>query len=363
MGRWASGLANDERSEVTHDRPSCGASDQEPAGGVSIQTWRLVVLFGLNALIVTHIVLQKLGLTTYGHTDPLSFRKFIEAGAVTIGLILLVVWLISIPIFGRVLCGWFCHMGAWQELGSWILSKLPFVRSIPGIQPHRIVHSRWIKWVMPSLACGSIVLVSLLRANEMDVGFSEGISWSRETGQPVWPNGPLKTVLLLFTYIFLINGVFGSRALCRYGCFLSPVFRPLQRFSLFRIRKVAECTECGDCNRVCIMGIDVMYEVQRFGHVRDLDCVRCCTCVKACRVDSIRYRAWGTTPQLPAVAVPASLPAPLLPVRVEIGLLLLALLGFTAGVPGVIWGSSFLLSIGGIGVAVLQRVRARFVAG
>jgi len=348
-----------DRPDSTPAAPGAACAERPPPR-LSIQTWRLVVLFGLNALILTHIVLQKLGLTRYGHTDPLSFRRFIEDGAVTIGLILLVLWLISIPIFGRVLCGWFCHMGAWQELGSWILSKLPFVRVVPGLQPHRIVHSRWIKWVMPTLTLGAIVLVSVLKASEVDAGVSRGLTWSAETGRSVWPDGPLKTVLLLFTYIFLINGVFGSRALCRYGCFFAPVFRPLAWFSLFRIRKVAPCVECGDCNRVCIMGIDVMYEVQAHAQVRDLDCVRCCTCVKACTAGSIAYRARAPA-QLP-VEAPASAPQPLLPVRLELALLAMALLGFTAGVPGVIWGSSFLLSLGGIGLAILGRLKAKLAS-
>ncbi len=348
-----------DKDEATAAPQGCSARTEGSDRAWSIQTWRLVVLFGLNALILTHIVLQKTGVTSYGHTDPLSFRRFIEAGVVTIGLVLLVVWLASIPIFGRVLCGWFCHMGAWQELGSWILSRLPFVKWFPGIRPDRIVHSRWIKWVMPTLTLGSIVLVSFLRANEMETGFTQGVTWSRESDLTVWPNGPLKTVLLLFTYIFLINGVFGSRALCRYGCFFSPVFRPLQRFSLFRIRKVAECVECGDCSRVCIMGIDVMHEIQRHGNVRDLECVRCVTCVKACTTGSLAYRARGPKPPFPPPPEPASLPSPMLPVRVEVVLLAVALLGFSAGVPGVIWGSSFLLSLGGIGLAVLGGLRKR----
>ncbi len=205
---------------------------------------------------------------------------------------------------------------------------------------------------------GGVVLVSFMSAHDMNTGFTERIRWSREHDVPVWPDGPLRAVLLLYTYIFLINGVFGSRALCRYGCFFSPVFRPLQRFSLWRIRKVAACVECGDCSRACIMGIDVMHQIQRAGQVGDLDCVRCLTCIQACTAGSLGYRA--RAPKFPVPERPASAAFPLLPVRVELVLLGVALLGFSAGIPGAIWGSSFLLSLGGIGLAVVSRVRAYF---
>ena len=87
-----------DKDEATAAPQGCSARTEGSDRAWSIQTWRLVVLFGLNALILTHIVLQKTGVTSYGHTDPLSFRRFIEAGVVTIGLVLLVVWLASIPI-------------------------------------------------------------------------------------------------------------------------------------------------------------------------------------------------------------------------------------------------------------------------
>ena len=320
-----------------------------------IRAWRIGVLLGLNLLILTHIILQKMGAVSYGHNDPLDFMRFIETGAVSIGFLLLVVWIISIPLFGRVLCGWFCHMAAWQELGHWLLSRTSFR------QP-KIINSRILKWFIPSLCLAGLILVPLAKAWFTHTGDAQGLHWSTGVGRPVWELGALKAVIILFTFLFFTTAHFGIRTVCRFGCPFSPVFRPLQRFSLFKIRKVGQCTECGMCSRACLMGIDTMNEIQQHGFVRDTECVGCQSCVQVCDHGAIRYttRSAAMKPVGPAPGwEPRPSEHPVLDLKTELFLLPFVMVGVIVGVPGIVWGTLFMLCSAATLLALVGWLRAR----
>jgi polyferredoxin len=61
-------------------------------------------------------------------------------GAVGIGAIILIVAVASTLIVGRAFCGWACHMGSWQEVSTWLQTKLGIKREI--------LHSR-LTFIMP----------------------------------------------------------------------------------------------------------------------------------------------------------------------------------------------------------------------
>ncbi len=338
-------------------QPPAGA----PASKRRIRAWRIGVLLGLNLLILTHIVLQKTGVVSIGHNDPLDFMRFIETGAVSIGFLILVVWLVSIPLFGRVLCGWFCHMAAWQELGHWILSRTPFHKPT-------IINGRLLKWFIPSFCLLALVAVPLFKAYFVHTGDAQGLHWTTGAGRPVWELGPYKAVIILFTFLLFTSAHFGLRTVCRYGCPFSPVFRPLQRLALFKIRQIGPCTGCAKCSQACIMGIETMDQIQRHGMVRDTECVGCQTCVQVCDHEAIRYATALATSAAPAADLQTRQQEAArrhhleLSLNTELFLLPFVMAGALAGVPGIVWGTMFMLCSAATLLALWRWLRARHAA-
>ncbi len=348
-------MARDE-TQVPAGANNCGCGADTPrrtdrTKRAGIQAWRIGALIVLNTLIAAHLIASKLGWTNQGHTSPLDIVSFFSKGTVTIGVVLVFLWIAMVPIFGRVLCGWFCHMGAWQELGSKIMSGIPFLGRRP------MIRSRVLRWTGPALLIMALVLLYLQEIATVSDG-PAGLHFGNNAHMPVWEvPSALKSILILVTFTFLVNGVFGSRALCRLGCPFSYFFRPLQAFSLFRIRKTGECIECRRCSETCLMGIDVMHQIQTRGNVPDVDCVRCMTCISTCPTDALSY-TWRTRASTTPTAAAASHLR--LTLGTELILLPLSLFAFIAGLRGVIWGLAFMISVGAIGLAVARFLWARF---
>lgn len=84
---------------------------------------------------------------------------------------------------------------------------------------------------------------------------------------------------------FLALAVFASRAFCRTFCPLGAVYALCSRFALTRIevRKDA-CVNCGRCDQVCPVGLDVRQEAG------GPECVACGACLAACPKQAIRRR-------------------------------------------------------------------------
>jgi len=64
-----------------------------------------------------------------------------------------------------------------------------------------------------------------------------------------------------------------------YGCPVSLVMKVPTTFSRMRIRPTATaCVQCGVCNKVCPMEVDVMAAIAADNSVRDTECIYCGAC-------------------------------------------------------------------------------------
>jgi ferredoxin len=92
----------------------------------------------------------------------------------------------------------------------------------------------------------------------------------------------LRVVILLF---FLVLMVFVSRPFCQTFCPLGAIYGLLNRFSLLHFRLVeGACVQCGKCDRVCPVDLDVRREVG------GAECIACGDCARACHVRAIERR-------------------------------------------------------------------------
>jgi len=85
-------------------------------------------------------------------------------------------------------------------------------------------------------------------------------------------------VVLIFVCLF-------SRFFCRVLCPLGACFGLLSRFSVLRIQcDTSLCTECGICDRVCPVELDVRKEVS------SSECILCGDCKKGCKAKGFKWK-------------------------------------------------------------------------
>jgi polyferredoxin len=94
-------------------------------------------------------------------------------------------------------------------------------------------------------------------------------------------------VLLIFLGIILAEFV-SRRFWCRNLCPLGALFAFFSKFQILRRKVKADCTECGDCEKICKM--DAIKK--DFTQTDDVECIQCFDCVKSCppNVTTINFK-------------------------------------------------------------------------
>lgn len=210
----------------------------------------------------------------------------------------LVTFLLFFIIFNKAWCGFICPLGTIQD---WI-TKL---RKLTGIRFSRynditFKQLKIIKYILLAL----LIIIPLGMSNSL-FGLPE---FSHDLSAAFCQICPGRTVLPIFTadvsqfFIdftntttiimtalgMLITGVFfiGSFVKKRFFCFFCPMSGLQYLFSkigLLRLNKTGDkCTRCGNCYRVCDVGIrEIADDITSKNIVKD-DCMMCFKCVEAC---------------------------------------------------------------------------------
>ncbi|MCD4745090.1 MAG: 4Fe-4S dicluster domain-containing protein, partial [Bacteroidales bacterium] len=84
---------------------------------------------------------------------------------------------------------------------------------------------------------------------------------------------------------FILND---KRAFCKFLCPVSLVMIPTSKLSLINIKPTGnKCIECGNCNEICPMVIDVMSYVKKNKKITHAECILCTDCQVVCPVKAI----------------------------------------------------------------------------
>ena len=184
-------------------------------------------------------------------------------------------------LFGRLICGWMCPFGLFQDL----LYKIPITKKIKNLPGHKYLkYLRYViliifplllvsivtdltgtsapwfcEWICPSgMLFGGIPLVSV---NE---GLREAAG-----GRFIW-----KLIILI---VLTLMSVKIYRPFCKYLCPLGAIyglFNPISGYRL--VIDKDKCVSCGMCQKACGMDIKT-YETPN-----SMDCIRCGSCITAC---------------------------------------------------------------------------------
>ena len=270
---------------------------------MKVSRCRVLVQLGLHVVLIGHVLAYYfLHWKSIGALDFQSFfHHLLGEGLLTAGALLTVVMFAAAFVFGRLFCSWGCHFGATQDLAAWILRKL-------GWRPP-MVRTRFLHWT-PVVLLVVIFLYPAWQRWRLGGWENAGVDFARL--------GPWETLPGWFLSIatFAVCGAavllfLGTRGFCRFVCPYGAVFRASEWVSPFKVRRTGSCgSSCSGssahpCTAACPTAIDVHEETDRWGAVRQLDCVRCHLCIEACPSQALAYRA-----STPPAAIPASVAEP-----------------------------------------------------
>lgn len=189
-------------------------------------------------------------------------------------------------ITGRLVCGWLCPFGLFQDL----LHKIPFVKKI------RTFKGDWMLRKLKYMIL--IVFVLLLPLCIVDV-LGQGAPWFCKL---ICPAGTLEGGILLVLFnesmrsalgwlyvwknvllaVTVILSVLIYRPFCKYIFPLGAVYSLFNPVAVFRYRvDLEKCVDCGACRNVCDMQIDPVRQVNH------PECIHCGQCKKVCGVHAI----------------------------------------------------------------------------
>ena len=199
------------------------------------------------------------------------FIYFVSTGVFTRVLIHYAIAKVFGPfLFGRGYCGWACYTAA---LFEW----LP-------INENNKIPKKYTYIRIPVLII-SLLIPFILITNGYD--YINGHIKLPKPDQFIWF---LIGNILYYTIGVLLAILFKKkRAFCKIWCPVSLVMKLPTRFSLIKISPTGnKCIECGKCNKVCPMDVDVKNYIKNGQRVLSSECISCGECAKNCPVKAIR---------------------------------------------------------------------------
>lgn len=184
-------------------------------------------------------------------------------------------------ISGRLVCGWLCPFGWFQEL----LHRIPIGRKNPRIPGDRLL--RALKYAILAVF---VLLLPMAVTNAIGYGDPWFCKYICPSGTLMagWPLfianagirgavGGLFTWKTLILAAVILASIPVSRPFCKWLCPLGAVYGLFNRFSLYRHDwEEALCVHCGNCKDACPMGIDPAKTPN------SPECIRCGDCLAAC---------------------------------------------------------------------------------
>lgn len=217
-----------------------------------------------------------------------GIRLSLENGQIFIGLYV-VGGMGAIGSFvGRMVCGWACPFGLFQEL----LHKIP--------SPKYDIWPR-LRFLKYFILLFMVILLPLFAVDE----FGLGVTWfckylcpagTIEAGIPmlILQPGLRSSVGLLFynkvffLVLFIVWAVLASRPFCRTACPLGAFYALFSKIKLVKLQlDSAKCTQCKACHSVCPMGVKFNESPD------DMECISCLACSKECKFDAIHLEIGG----------------------------------------------------------------------
>ena len=190
-------------------------------------------------------------------------------------------------LLGRVICGFLCPFGWFQEL----LHKIPTKK----LSTKKLKPLTYLKYVVLLVM---VVLLPVLVTNELGMGDPFFCKYLCPQGvlEGAIPlslaNAGIRAALgSLFKWKFIVLlavivlSIVFYRPFCKWLCPLGAFYALLNKVSLFQMQvDQSKCVSCGKCAKVCKMDVDVTKSPNH------TECIRCGMCIRACPTDAVSFR-------------------------------------------------------------------------
>ena len=190
-------------------------------------------------------------------------------------------------LLGRVICGFLCPFGWFQEL----LHKIPTKK----LSTKKLKPLTYLKYVVLLVM---VVLLPVLVTNELGMGDPFFCKYLCPQGvlEGAIPlslaNAGIRAALgSLFTWKFIVLltvivlSIVFYRPFCKWLCPLGAFYALLNKVSLFQMQvDQSKCVSCGKCAKVCKMDVDVTKSPNH------TECIRCGMCIRACPTNAVSFR-------------------------------------------------------------------------
>ena len=190
-------------------------------------------------------------------------------------------------LLGRVICGFLCPFGWFQEL----LHKIPTKK----LSTKKLKPLTYLKYVVLLVM---VVLLPVLVTNQLGMGDPFFCKYLCPQGvlEGAIPlslaNAGIRAALgSLFTWKFIVLltvivlSIVFYRPFCKWLCPLGAFYALLNKVSLFQMQvDQSKCVSCGKCAKACKMDVDVTKSPNH------TECIRCGMCIRACPTDAVSFR-------------------------------------------------------------------------
>jgi polyferredoxin len=172
---------------------------------------------------------------------------------------------------GRAFCGQFCPLGTLQELFGSLRNRLRLARmEIPQAID---VPARFLKY----LVFGVFAWLSWLTGTLAIRPYDPWVAYHHLTSPELLTNFGVGAAILV---ISLVGSLLYDRFFCKYLCPMGAFLGLFNKLGLYQVtRHVDACIDCGACDRVCPVNIEVSAIPETLS---DSECIACGECVAAC---------------------------------------------------------------------------------
>lgn len=179
----------------------------------------------------------------------------------------LVAKIVGVFIFNRGWCGWSC----WTAM---ILDLLPFKRH----KTEPLAAPWWgLRYIHFGLSLGLVAFLWWGTGYRVEMQSVTELYWL-----------VIGNLLYYAIGIGLAFVLQDNRAFCKYVCPIPTLQKIPARFALFKIAGNAEkCTDCGACNKMCPMDINISDYIQKGQRVLSTECIMCLECINVCAKDAL----------------------------------------------------------------------------